>query len=75
MLADKEGEKMEKLIEIIAAMEEEEKKAAIKLFDSDILFEELWLRSIEERKAIADIEETLNNRKQGLQMRETNAIR
>lgn len=61
---------MDKLIEIIAAMDEEEKKAAIKLFDSDILFEELWIRSIEERKAIADIEGTLNNLKQGLNKRE-----
>lgn len=69
MSTDNKGEKMEKLIEIIAAMEEEEKREAIKLFDSNILFEELWIRSIEERKAIADIEETLNNRKQGLNMR------
>ena len=62
MSADKEGAKMEKLIEIIAAMDEEEKKIVVKQLDSDILFEELWIRSIEERKAIADIEETLNNR-------------
>ena len=53
---------MDKLIEIISAMDEEEKKAAIKLFDSDILFEELWQRDLENRKTFAGIEEVLNKR-------------
>ena len=56
---------MDKIIEIIKALDENEKKEAIKEFDSDILFQELWMRSIEERKALADIETTLKNHKQG----------
>lgn len=53
---------MDKLIEIISAMDEEEKKEAIKLFDSDILFEELWKRDLENRNTFAGIEEVLNKR-------------
>lgn len=53
---------MDKLIDIIAAMDEEEKKAAIKLFDSDILFEELWKRDLENRNTFAEIEEVLKKR-------------
>ena len=62
MLANKEGTKMEELIRIIAALDEEEKKIVAKQLDSDILFEELWFRSKEERKSIAEIEETLIKR-------------
>ena len=67
MSADKEGAKMEKLIEIIAAMDEEEKKIVVKQLDSDILFEELWLRDLENRKTIEEIQDVL--------IRRTNAIR
>ena len=67
MSADKEGAKMEKLIEIIAAMDEEEKKIVVKQLDSDILFEELWLRDLENRKTIEEIQDVLIGR--------TNAIR
>ncbi len=67
MSADKEGAKMEKLIEIIAAMDEEEKKIVVKQLDSDILFEELWLRDLENRKTIEEIQDVLKRR--------TNAIR
>ena len=62
MLANKEGTKMEELIRIIAALDAEEKKIVAKQLDSDILFEELWFRSKEERKSIAEIEETLIKR-------------
>ena len=62
MLANKEGTKMDELIRIIAALDEEEKKIVAKQLDSDILFEELWFRSKEERKSIAEIEETLIKR-------------
>ena len=67
MSADKEGAKMEKLIEIIAAMDEEEKKVVVKQIASDILFEELWLRDLENRKTIEEIQDVL--------IRRTNAIR
>lgn len=67
MSADKKGAKMEKLIEIIAAMDEEEKKIVVKQLDSDILFEELWLRDLENRKTIEEIQDVL--------IRRTNAIR
>ena len=53
---------MDKLIDIIAAMDEEEKKIVVKQIASDILFEELWIRSIEERKTIEEINEVLNKR-------------
>ena len=67
MSADKEGAKMEKLIEIIAAMDEEEKKVVVKQIASDILFEELWIRDMENRKTIEEIQDVL--------IRRTNAIR
>ena len=67
MLADKEGEKMEKLIDIIAAMDEEEKKVVVKQIASDILFEELRIRDMENRKTIEEIQDVLTRR--------TNAIR
>lgn len=67
MSADKEGAKMEKLIEIISAMDEEEKKVVVKQIASDILFEELWLRDLENRKTIEEIQDVL--------IRRTNAIR
>ena len=67
MLADKEGTKMEKLIDIIAAMDEEEKKIVVKQIASDILFEELWIRDMENRKTIEEIQDVL--------IRRSNAIR
>lgn len=67
MSADKEGAKMERLIEIIAAMDEEEKKVVVKQIASDILFEELWIRDMENRKTIEEIQDVL--------IRRTNAIR
>ena len=67
MLADKKGTKMERLIEIIAAMDEEEKKVVVKQIASDILFEELWIRDMENRKTIEEIQNVLVGR--------TNAIR
>ena len=67
MLADKEGAKMERLIEIIAAMDEEEKKIIVKQIASDILFEELWIRDMENRKTIEEIQDVL--------IRRSNAIR
>ena len=67
MSADKKGAKMEKLIDIIAAMDEEEKKIVVKQIASDILFEELWIRDMENRKTIEEIQDVL--------IRRTNAIR
>ena len=67
MSADKEGAKMEKLIEIISAMDEEEKKIVVKQIASDILFEELWIRDMENRKTIEEIQDVL--------IRRSNAIR
>ena len=58
---------MEKLIEIIAAMDEEEKKIVVKQIASDILFEELWIRDMENRKTIEEIQDVL--------IRRSNAIR
>ena len=58
---------MERLIEIIAAMDEEEKKVVVKQIASDILFEELWIRDMENRKTIEEIQDVL--------IRRTNAIR
>lgn len=53
---------MEKIIEIISAMDEEEKRIIVKEIDSDILHEELWRRDIENRNAIAEIKEALKKR-------------
>ena len=58
---------MEELIRVIEALDAEEKKIVAKQLDSDILFEELWLRDLENRKTIEEIQDVL--------IRRTNAIR
>ena len=58
---------MEKIIEIISAMDEEEKRIIVKEIDSDILHEELWRRDVENRNTIAEIKEALNKRENKLE--------
>ena len=53
---------MERLLEIVAAMDEEEKKIIVTKIDSDIMRDELQKRDLENRNTIAAIEEVLNKR-------------